>query len=557
MACMQCEQTDSGKGCFSVGVCGKDATTAAAQDALVHQLKAIGYWATQVRQHGGTVPEHANQFTIRSAFSTLTNVNFDADAIANFSREAESVRASLQGLALKHGASLKDAPTSSTWSPSSFEAEAVAAAGRTVGLAAREAAPSFDHDMFGAEEMAMYGLKGAAAYAAHALEAGKQSEDVYARLHKVLAELSKGSKAADGTVGGVLGLALEVGAINVDVMAMLNDGHVSKFGVPAPTPVNHSPTAGKAILVSGHDLVDLEALLQQTEGKGVNVYTHGEMLPAHAYPGLNKYKHLIGHYGGPWNLQKFEFRRFPGPVVVTTNCLMEPQSSYADRIYTMNEVGWPSTKRVEGRDFSAVISQAQSLEGFKETKPKKEILTGFGHSAILGAAPTILKAVNDGGLKRLVLIGGCDGFEGERNYFTKLAQALPQEAAILTLGCGKYRVIGKKEYGNIPGTEIPRMLDMGQCNDSYSAVVVALELAKVLKCGVNDLPLSLALSWLEQKAVAVLLSLLHLGVKGIRIGPSPPAFVTPAILDVLVKGFDLKIVSADEAEADAEAMMRG
>ncbi|KAA0147065.1 hypothetical protein FNF31_05046 [Cafeteria roenbergensis] len=555
MACMQCEQTENGTGCFSVGVCGKDATTAAAQDALVHQLKAIGYWATALREAGKEVPVSASEFTIRSAFSTLTNVNFDADAIANFSKEAEAVRASLQAAAEAAGAKAEDAPATATWSPSAFDKDSVATAGHAVGLEARSAGA--DADVFAAQEMAVYGLKGAAAYACHALEAGKSSEEVYARLHKVLATLAAGPNASGVDLGSSLGLALEVGAVNVNVMAMLDQGHTEKFGSPVPTPVNHARTAGKAILVSGHDLVDLEALLQQTEGTGVNVYTHGEMLPAHGYPGLKKYSHLVGHYGGPWNLQKFEFRRFPGPILMTTNCIMEPQTAYADRIYTANEVGWPSTQHVTGRDYSKLIEQAKAMEGFPETEPEKTTLTGFGHSAVMSVAGDVLKAIEDGNLKQLVLIGGCDGFEGERSYFTKLAQALPDEAAILTLGCGKFRVLNKTSGSAvIPNTGIPRVLDMGQCNDAYSAVHVATELAGALKCGVNDLPLSLALSWLEQKAVAVLLSLLHLGVKGIRVGPSAPAFVTPNIYKALQDGFDLKVVDADAAEADAAEMMR-
>lgn len=551
---MQCEQTENGTGCFSVGVCGKDATTAAAQDALVHQLKGIGYWATKLRDAGQPVPAEANAATVEMAFSTLTNVNFDASAIAAYSKQAEGVRSQLQAAATAAGAAPEGSmPEAATWSPSSFSAESVALAGQTVGLGAREAAA--DADVFAAQEMAMYGLKGASAYAAHALAAGRESEDVFARLHRVLAALAEGPEAS--SLEDSLGLALEVGAVNVDVMAMLDAAHTERFGHPEPTPVNHAPTAGKAILISGHDLVDLEALLEQTAGTGINVYTHGEMLPGHGYPGLKRHEHLRGHFGGAWNLQKFEFRRFPGPVVVTTNCLMEPQAGYADRLFVTNQVGWPGTKRVEGRDFSQVIAAATEAAGFGETLEPKTMLTGFGHSAVLGAAGDLLQAVEAGGLKHIVLIGGCDGFEGERNYFTKLAQALPDEAAILTLGCGKYRVLGKVDMeATIPGTGIPRVIDMGQCNDSFSAVQVATALASALNCGVNDLPLTLALSWLEQKAVAVLLSLLHLGVTGIRVGPTPPAFVTPTILGVLQDKFDLRLVSPDAAEADARAMMQ-
>jgi hydroxylamine reductase len=549
----------AGTGCFTVGVCGKDDVTAATQDALVHQLKGIGHWATEIRKRGGEVDADSNAFTIKAAFSTLTNVNFDSASIAGFSKQAEAVRAALQAQAEAAGATVAGAPEAATWSPSGFDAETVATAGRTVGLGPRQEAMGGDSalDLFSALEMTMYGLKGAAAYAAHALETGEASPEVFARLHKVLAELAKGKDAGDGTVGGALGLALEVGAINVDVMGMLDQGHRTKFGEPGPSVVKHTPTAGKAILVSGHDLVDLEALLQQVEGTDVMVYTHGEMLPAHGYPGLSKYANLAGHYGGPWNLQQFEWRKFPGPIVVTTNCIMQPQKSYQDRLYTMNEVAWPGVGAVEGRDFSKVIAQAKACDGYAETAPDgKSSITGFGHGAVLGAAPTLLKAIEDGGLKKLVLIGGCDGAEAERSWFTEFAQALPEEAAILTLGCGKYRVLGKVGDGNIPGTEIPRVIDMGQCNDSFSAVAVALELSKVLGCGVNDLPLSINLSWLEQKAVAVLLSLLHLNIKGIRVGPAAPAFVTPAILEVLQTNYDLKLVNPATAVEDAAEVMR-
>ena len=353
-----------------------------------------------------------------------------------------------------------------------------------------------------------------------------------------------------------LGLLLRVGEVNFRVMQLLDEGHNKNFGTPIPTQVNTSPVKGKSILISGHDLKDLEALLKQTEGKGINVYTHGEMLPGHSYPGLQKYKHLVGNYGSAWQMQKFEFSKFPGPVVITTNCLIEPRQSYADRIYTMNEVGWPNVKHIQDRDFSEVIEQAQTMEGFPETKPAKELLIGFGHQTVLGVADQVLNAVSEGNLKRIVLIGGCDGAEGERNYYKQLAQNLPKETMILTLGCGKYR-INRLDLGNLPNSGLPRLIDMGQCNDSYGAIVVAAELAKVLKTDINSLPLSLALSWFEQKAVAVLLTLLHLGVKNIRIGPQLPGFVTPEVLQVLQDNFALKPVDTANVQEDVNRIMIG
>lgn len=522
------------------------------QDALVHQIKGISYWADAARARGAKVPADINEHTIRMAFSTLTNVNFDPARFLEYSKLAETMRARAKTIAVGAGASERGAPDCANWTPSTASADALAAAGRSVGLAPRES--GVDHDIFGAQEMTMYGVKGVAAYATHALELGKTSETLFSEVHRILAQLAKGSAAGD--LGANLKLALDAGKANVEAMALLDQGHVGRFGSPRPTPVNHAQTAGKAILISGHDLRDLHALLEQTEGKGVNVYTHGEMLPAHGYPGLNKYKHLVGHFGGPWNLQRFEFKRFPGPIVMTTNCLIEPQKGYRDRLFTMNETGWPGITTVKDRDFSKVISVAQASEGFKDTQPRSDILTGFGHDAVLSVADKVLDAAGKGDLKRIVLIGGCDGSEGERSYYTKLATGLPQSAMILTLGCGKFRVIGKKDYGTIPNSPLPRVLDMGQCNDAYSAVVVATKLAEALKVGVNDLPLSLALSWFEQKAVAVLLSLLHLGVKGIRVGPNPPAFVTPNILNILQKGYDLKIVDPTRVEDDIKDIMR-
>lgn len=530
------------------------------QDGLVNALKGMSEVAHAARAVG-VVDTEVDRFLLTAMFSTLTNVNFDAAYFAQAIPTAITLRGRLLAAYTKACAAKGVKPTAfssrASWAPSSFDEDALERAGAAVGVQERKAAYGLymGEEVIGMQELVTYGIKGACAYAAHAMEAGVEKEEIYAGLHEAMAALSRGE--ADLTE--LTGLALKVGSINVGVMGALDEAHVARFGNPAPTPVNHAPVAGKAILISGHDLADLEALLEQTEGQGVNVYTHGEMLPAHGYPGLKKYKHLVGHYGGAWQLQKMEYAAFPGPIVQSTNCLVEPRPSYKGRLYTTNSTGWPGVTHISHengkRDFSAVILQAKSMEGFKTTKPAKMHLTGFGHAAVLSAAPAVIEAATKGDLKRIVLIGGCDGNESERSYYTKLATSLPDSAAILTLGCGKFRVLGKKEYGNIPNTAIPRVLDMGQCNDAYSAVVVAQALAKAFKTDVNGLPLSIVLSWFEQKAVAVLLSLLALGVRNIRIGPNLPAFVTPKTLTLLQSTFNIMPINAGAKDGDVDAVM--
>jgi len=328
-------------------------------------------------------------------------------------------------------------------------------------------------------------------------------------------------------------------------MEMLDAANTGTYGNPVPTSVRITPVKGKAILVSGHDLKDLKELLEQTEGTGINIYTHGEMLPAHAYPELKKHSHLVGNYGGAWQDQAKEFDEFPGAILMTTNCIQKPRDSYRGRIFTSGLVGWPGVQHLEGRDFSPVIAAARAAAGFTADEPEKSILVGFGHNAILGVADKVIEAVKGGQIKRFYLIGGCDGAKSGRNYYTEFAEAVPDDCVILTLACGKYR-FNKLDFGDIGG--IPRLLDCGQCNDAYSAIKVAGALAEAFGCGVNDLPLSLILSWYEQKACCILLTLLHLGIKNIKLGPSLPAFVTPTVLNVLVEKFN--IAPTTEAAAD-------
>lgn len=409
-------------------------------------------------------------------------------------------------------------------------------------------------DAFCLKELATYGLKGVCAYAAHCHQLGYNNDDIMMAIHEVNAKLASDEPDLDG----LFKACLKVGEINAQVLAMLDDAHATKYGTPEPTQVCTTAIEGKCILISGHDMADLHALLEQTEGTGVNVYTHGEMLPAHGYPELKKFKHLVGNYGTAWQNQKFEFAGFPGPIIVTTNCILEPRKMYKKRLYTMNEVGIDGVKHIgTDRDYSAVIAQAQSLKGFPRTiEPAKYHTVGFNHRVVLPLAEQVLEAANSGALSRIFLIGGCDGSQWDRSYFTELAQETPDDSLILTLGCAKNRIIHDEHLLQAKlANGLPRVLDMGQCNDSYSAVVVALELAKALGCTVNDLPLSLAVSHLEQKAAAVLLTLLHLGVKNIRLGPSLPAYLTPNVIQILQKEYN--IMPTGDPIKDLEQMMEG
>lgn len=388
----------------------------------------------------------------------------------------------------------------------------------------------------------------------HCVQLGVLDHDICNNIQKIWKKLD----SSEPDVDGLLATALKVGETNASVLAALDQAHCDNFGTPVPTQARTTAVEGKCILVSGHDMMDLYELLKQTEGTGIQVYTHGEMLPAHGYPKLKAFDHLAGNYGTAWQNQKFEFAAFPGPVVVTTNCVLEPRKMYRDRLYTMNEVGVDGVKHVKDRDFSAVIAQAQACKGFPKTfEPGQFVTVGFNHRAVLPLAGQVLDAAKSGALSRIFLIGGCDGSQWDRSYFTELAEATPDNSLILTLGCAKNRVIHSEKLQNamLGDSGIPRVLDMGQCNDSYSAVVVATELAKALNCSINDLPLSLALSHLEQKAAAVLLTLLHLGVKNIRLGPSLPAYVTPNVLKILQSEYNL--MGTGDAESDLAAMMEG
>ncbi len=414
--------------------------------------------------------------------------------------------------------------------------------GEEVGIQGR--IDALGEDVAGVEELIVYGLKGAAAYLHHAAILGQEDDEAYALMHEVLDYVANSPKNLDG----LLGNALKTGELNLKAMALLDVANTTAYGHPEPTAVRIEPLKGKAILVSGHDLKDLEDVLKATEGKGINVYTHGEMLPAHGYPGLKKYAHLAGNYGGAWQDQRQEFDAFPGAILMTTNCLQKPKDSYKDRTFTSGPTAWPGVRHLEHGKLQPLVDAALEAEGFAEDGPDRTIMVGFGHHAVLGVADKVVEAVKSGAIRHFFLIGGCDGAKPGRNYYTELAQAVPNDCVILTLACGKYR-FNKLDFGTIGG--IPRLLDVGQCNDSHSAVQIAVALANAFNTDVNGLPLSLVLSWYEQKACAILLSLLYLGIRDIRIGPSLPAFVTPAVLNVLVEKFNIMPISTPEADLAA------
>ncbi|PLX95370.1 MAG: hydroxylamine reductase [Desulfuromonas sp.] len=535
MFCYQCEQAAQGTGCTKIGVCGKQPDVAALQDLLLFELKGIGFWANLAREKGAK-ESAIDLFVVEGLFSTVTNVDFDAANLAEVIKRGAAVREQARQLYEKaNGAPYSgNAPEAATFTPAA-DITGLVAQGEAHGVKS----VAIDPDVKSAIDILTYGLKGLAAYADHAKILGYEDETIYAFFHKALAA------TLDTSLGlmDVVGLSMECGAVNLTCMGLLNKANTDTYGHPVPTPVQLGTKSGKAILVSGHDLRMLEELLKQTEGKGINIYTHGEMLPAHGYPGLKKYSHLVGNYGGAWQDQAKEFPEFPGAIIFNTNCIQRPAESYKDRLFTWGLVQWPDVKHIDGWDFSEVIAKAQECEGFADN-PGQEILTGFGHNAVLGVADKVIEAVKAGAIKHFFLIGGCDGAKSGRNYYTEFAEKAPKDTVILTLACGKYR-FNKLDFGDIGG--IPRLLDVGQCNDAYSAIQIAVALAGAFECGVNDLPLSMILSWYEQKAVVILLTLLHLGIKNIKLGPTLPAFVTPNVLSFLVENFNIApIATADE-----------
>lgn len=545
MYCVQCEQTrrtDSLPGCATdKGVCGKDAATADLQDVLIYVLKGIGQYSARLHQLG-KADEAADRFVLFSLFTTLTNVNFNRNRFVDLIQEAVRTRNRVRD------AYLAAAPgATALGGPAAFEpAQTMLAllSGAKV-ASVRKGVEQVGEDIIGLRELVLYGLKGVAAYAHHAEVLGKIDGEVHAGVAHTLEFLA----LEPSNVDELLTEALALGTLNFKVMGILQAANSGSFGTPVPTSVRTTPVAGKAILVSGHDLRDLHDILEATKGTGVQVYTHGELLPAHSYPKLKEYSHLAGNFGTAWQSQQTEFAQFPGPIIMTSNCLIEPQASYRNRIFTTGPTGWPGVRHIENHDYSIVAQAAKAMPGFTATvTPEKTVLIGFGHDAVLGVADKVIAGVKSGAIKHFYLIGGCDGAAPGRNYYTDFAEQTPSDTVMLTLGCNKYR-INHRDYGTIDG--IPRLLDIGQCNDSYSAVQIALALAGAFHCGVNDLPLSLIVSWFEQKAVAVLLTLLALGVKNVRLGPSIPGFLTPNLVNVLVEKFGLKPITTAEADIAA------
>jgi len=528
MFCYQCEQTVGGQGCTNAGVCGKQQDIAGLQDLMVHQLKGIGWLAHTARALGAS-DDAVNSYTAEALFSTITNVDFDADQLMQWVARGETVRQKL--LAMVPPQKRGDAPEAVSFTPGKTAADCLTLSPQLTILNFHN-----NPDIRSLEHLLLYGLKGLAAYVDHALILGKKDDTVFAFMHKALAALNGTSH----TVDSLAGLVLECGTVNIRAMQLLDEGHTSRFGHPEPAQVPTGRKQGPAVVISGHDLLDLEALLKQTEGAGVNVYTHGEMLPAHGYPGLRKYKHLAGHFGTAWQNQQKEFDNVPAAFLFTTNCIQKPRDSYKDKVFTCNLVGWPGVMHVVNRDFSQVIAKAKQLGGFAADTAGKIMPTGFARTTVLSIAGKVVDAVKRGAIRRFFVIGGCDGAKPGRNYYTEFAASVPKDCVIITLACGKFR-FNTQDFGAIEG--IPRFLDVGQCNDAYSAVVIAQALAQAFNCSVNELPLSFVLSWYEQKAVAVLLSLLSLGVKGIRLGPSLPAFVSPNVLSFLVQKFDIKPIT--------------
>ena len=545
MYCYQCEQTAKGTGCTSFGVCGKEPATAALQDLLVYAAKGVSMYAHRAAQLGASdlVVDRA---VLEFLFATVTNVDFDPVRLQRHLVDAAKMRDKAKALyesaCVKAGKTPETLTGPAAWKPAG-DLNGLVRQGDELTLTKRQV--KLGVDATGLQELILYGLKGAAAYADHARILGREDPDVYATFHEAIDFLT----LANPTTDALLGWALKAGELNLTVMSLLDAANTDAYGHPEPTQVRVTPLRGKCICVSGHDLKDLGELLKQTEGKGINVYTHGEMLPCHAYPELKKYKHLVGNYGGAWQDQRAEFEAFPGAILMTTNCIQKPKETYAARIFTSGLVAWPGVQHIgPDRDFTPVIEAAQAACGFDDDAPAQTITVGFGHHAVLGVAGKVIDAVKSKQIRHFFLVGGCDGAKSGRNYYTEFAQQVPSDCVILTLACGKYR-FNKLNFGSIDG--IPRLLDIGQCNDAYSAVKIAMALAEAFKCEVNQLPLSFVLSWYEQKAVAILLTLLYLGIKNIRLGPSLPAFVTPSVLGVLVEKFGIAPISTPEADLAA------
>lgn len=535
MFCYQCEQTFGGKGCTKSGVCGKTPEIANLQDLLIYQLKGISCYAKALIEQGKVIDKEIVKFVENGLFTTLTNVNFDAENHVQLIKESQKIKE-----ALRNKAPEGQYPAAATYNASDTK-EAMLKDAVQAGIMYDQ---DLDADIRSLRSTVLYGLKGISAYGHQARFLGYHSDQVDNFYFQGLEATTNDSL----TLNDMIRMTMRAGNMSVEVMKVLDEANTTTYDNPSPHKVNVNIKKGPFIIVSGHDLKDLEMLLEQTEGKGINIYTHGEMLPAHGYPELKKYKHLVGNYGSAWQNQQKEFDEIPGCILMTTNCLMRPRETYKDRIFTTNVVGWDGVQNIpvskdQTKDFSEIINKSLELGGFKEDQEVKEILVGFGHHETLSHAPVIVNAVKEGKIRHFFLIGGCDGARPGRSYYTDFAQMVPEDCVILTLACGKYR-FNKLDFGTVAG--LPRLLDVGQCNDAYSAVRIATGLADAFDTDVNSLPLSIILSWYEQKAVADLLALLSLGINGMYLGPSLPAFISPNVLQYLVETFDIRPISTPE-----------
>ena len=532
MFCYQCEQTAGGKGCTKLGVCGKTPEVAGLQDLLIYQLKGISCCQKALMDRGEKPAEDIVRFVENVLFTTLTNVNFDAAVHVELLLQSQQIKEQLRQ-------AVGEAPEVAQVSYNLPETQAKML--RDAPMAGIMYDRDLDPDIRSLRQTILYGLKGISAYGHQARELGFHSEQVDAFYFLSLEAITDDTLSVEELIRWTM----RTGEIALEVMKVLDDANTQTYENPSPQMVNTRLKKGPFIIVSGHDLKDLKQLLQQSEGSGVNIYTHGEMLPCHGYPGLKKYKHLAGNFGGAWQEQQKQFDNLPGCILMTTNCLMRPRESYKDRIYTTNVVGWDGVKFIPHKengekDFSEIIAQAKALGGYPEDAPPREILVGFGHHATLEHAEEIVAAVKAGKIRHFFLIGGCDGARPGRNYFTEFAKLVPQDCVILTLACGKYR-FNKLDFGTVAG--LPRLLDVGQCNDAYSAIKIATALSDAFNTNVNCLPLSMIISWYEQKAVAVLLALLSLGIQNIYLGPELPAFFSPNVLQYLADTFQIHQIS--------------
>lgn len=536
MFCYQCEQTAGGKGCTKLGVCGKTPEIANLQDLLIYQLKGISFYARHILDSGLNVDKSVVSFIENCLFTTLTNVNFNVDDHVHLLKQSQDIKNNLKNIV----------GTTDYITPSAaYELlETKADMLRDAPMAGIMYDKALDPDIRSLRQTILYGLKGISAYGHQARELSYYSDNVDNFYIIALEAITDNTL----TVEELIRLTLKTGDMAIEIMKKLDEANTTIYGNPSPHPVNVHIKKGPFIIVSGHDLKDLEMLLKQTEGLGINIYTHGEMLPSHGYEGLKKYKHLVGNFGGAWQDQQKQFDNLPGCILMTTNCLMRPRDTYKDRIYSTNVVGWDGIKYIEKKpdgekDFSEIIKQSLELGGFTEEQEVKEILVGFGHEAALSHAGELVEAVKSKQIRHFFLIGGCDGARPGRSYFTDFATMVPDDCMILTLACGKYR-FNKLDFGTVAG--LPRLLDIGQCNDVYSAILIANALADAFDTDVNGLPLSLIVSWYEQKAVADLLALLSLGIKNIYLGPTLPAFLSPNVLQYLVDTFQLRLISNPE-----------